>query len=566
MSAASSSPGPLGGVTVLDLSTVGPAARCTRLLADYGARVVKVGPVPSAGATPIEPPYFAYSGHRGMHRVLLDLKDSEGREAFLALAAAADVVVESFRPGVVDRLGIGYDTVSARNAGIVYCSTSGYGQRGPRADWAGHDIDYLAVGGYLAMSTPGLDGAPPLPGATVADAAAGGMQAALAITVALAARAASGRGAYLDVSVADGVLWLMSLLIDEHLALGTSPRPGHDLLTGRYACYATYRAGDGKWLAVGAIESKFFANLCTALGCPEFAGAQLDDDVQPAIRAAFASAFATRTPRPVGGGAGERRYLRGPRPRGFRGCRPSAILGSRSGDDGPAPDPWGPAAAGAPARWDGTACGTGVATRHDPDRLGAPLEGGRRRRRDGRPLGGPEDRGVSGADVVAEARDRIGKEQYPEVGEFPVERGYVWTSCASVENGNPLFWDDDVADTLTGGPVAPPSMVSVWFRPHHWAPGRTKEALPLQVHFDLKEHFGLPEAVMTDNTIEFHTPVRMGDVLRTHQILRSISDEKTTKLGTGRFWVIDVLYSNADGELVAVESYTGFGYRRDDST
>ena len=156
----------------------------------------------------------------------------------------------------------------------------------------------------------------------------------------------------------------------------------------------------------------------------------------------------------------------------------------------------------------------------------------------------------------------IGKEQYHEVGEFPVERGYVWTSCASVENGNPLYWDDEVAGALTGGPVAPPSMVSVWFRPHHWAPGRTEEALPLQVHFDLKERFGLPEAVMTDNTIEFHTPVRMGDVLRTHQVLRSVSDEKTTKLGTGRFWVIDVVYSNQDGELVAVESYTGFGYRR----
>ena len=128
------------------------------------------------------------------------------------------------------------------------------------------------------------------------------------------------------------------------------------------------------------------------------------------------------------------------------------------------------------------------------------------------------------------------------MGEFPVEQGYVWTSCASVENGNPLFWDDEVADALTGGPIAPPSMVSVWFRPHHWAPGRTEEALPLQVHFDLKERFGLPEAVMTDNTIEFHTPVRMGDVLRTHQVLRSVSDEKTTKLGTGRFWVIDVVY------------------------
>ena len=97
-----------------------------------------------------------------------------------------------------------------------------------------------------------------------------------------------------------------------------------------------------------------------------------------------------------------------------------------------------------------------------------------------------------------------------------------------------------MAQALTGGPIAPPTMVSVWFRPHHWAPGRTEVALPLQVHFDLKALFGLPEAVMTDNTIEFHTPVRLGDVLRTHQVLRSISEEKTTKLGTGRFWVIDV--------------------------
>jgi alpha-methylacyl-CoA racemase len=280
---------------VLDLSTVGPAARCTRLLADYGALVVKVGPVPSADASPIEPPFFAYSGHRGMRRVLLDLKDVEGKEAFLALAAASDVVVESFRPGVMDRLGVGYEAVSARNPGIVYCSTSGYGQDGPQAQWAGHDVDYLAVGGYLAMSTPGPDGAPPLPGATVADAAAGGMHAALAITAALTGRATSGRGAYLDVSVAEGVLWLMSLPIDEQLALGTEPRPRHDILSGRYACYATYRTGDGKWLAVGAIESKFFANLCRALGCPELAGDQLRDDAQEAIRAAFADAFATRT-------------------------------------------------------------------------------------------------------------------------------------------------------------------------------------------------------------------------------------------------------------------------------
>jgi alpha-methylacyl-CoA racemase len=287
--------GPLSGITVLDLSTVGPAARCAHLLAGYGARVVKVGPVPSADATPIEPPFFAYSGHRGMSRVQLDLKDTDGREAFLSLGTAADVVIESFRPGVMDRLGLGYDAVSTRNPRIVYCSTSGYGQDGPHAQWAGHDIDYLAVGGYMAMSEPGVGGAPPVPGATIADAAAGGMHAALAITAALAARAETGRGTYLDVSVADGVLWLMSLAIDEQLALGDDIFPGHDVLSGRYACYGTYRASDGGWLAVGAIEGKFFLNLCTALGCPELAGAQYEDDAQQAIRAAFSKAFGTRT-------------------------------------------------------------------------------------------------------------------------------------------------------------------------------------------------------------------------------------------------------------------------------
>ena len=165
--------------------------------------------------------------------------------------------------------------------------------------------------------------------------------------------------------------------------------------------------------------------------------------------------------------------------------------------------------------------------------------------------------------LPADVAELIGKVQYEESGDFPVERGYIWTSCSSVENGNPLFWDDDVAATVTGGPIAPPTMLSVWFRPHHWAPGRARVRLPLQVHFDLKERFGLPEAVMTDNTIVFHEPVRPGDILSTGQVLRSVSEEKTTRLGTGRFWVIDVEYRNQRGELVGVESYTGFGYRRE---
>ena len=165
-------------------------------------------------------------------------------------------------------------------------------------------------------------------------------------------------------------------------------------------------------------------------------------------------------------------------------------------------------------------------------------------------------------DLPEDVAALIGAVQYEETGEFPVEQGYVWTTCASVENGNPLFWDPEVAGSLTDGPIAPPTMLSVWFRPHHWSPGREEQPMPLQVHFDLKQIFGLPEAVMSDNTIVFHEPVRLGDRLRTRQILRSVSEPKTTKLGTGRFWVIDVEYLNQRDELVGVESYTGFGYRR----
>ena len=164
--------------------------------------------------------------------------------------------------------------------------------------------------------------------------------------------------------------------------------------------------------------------------------------------------------------------------------------------------------------------------------------------------------------TAAEVEQWIGETRYPETADFPVERGYIWTSCASVENGNPLFWDDAVAESLTGGPIAPPSTLSLWFRPHHWQPGEVTARLPLQVHFDLKDALGLPEAVMSDSEVTFHTPVRPGDVISTCQVLRSLSEPKATKLGTGRFWVIDVPYRNQRDELVGVETFTGFGYVR----
>jgi acyl dehydratase len=167
------------------------------------------------------------------------------------------------------------------------------------------------------------------------------------------------------------------------------------------------------------------------------------------------------------------------------------------------------------------------------------------------------------SDLPAEIQSWIGQKRYEEVGEFDVERGYIFTTCSSVRNANPIFWDDKAAAEITGGVIAPPAMISVWFRPHHWSPGRTEPAVPLQVHFDLKRVLGLPEAVISDNTVTFGTPVRPGDRLRTWQVLRNVSTPKKTKLGTGRFWDLDVEYVNQRGEWVGTESYTGFGYRRD---
>jgi alpha-methylacyl-CoA racemase len=284
----------LDGFTALDLSSVGPASRASRWLADLGAAVVKVAPTARKGSVQIRPPFHTYGAGRGMRRIEIDLKNEAGRDTFLRLAASADVVIESYRPGVVDRLGISYEDVKRVNPGIVYCSTSGYGQDGPCSAWAGHDINYLAMGGFLACSEPRQDGGPPIPGATVADSAGGGMHAVLSIVAALLRRSVSGEGRYLDVSAAEGVLSLMSLSIDQYLATSEVAAPRETLLTGRYACYDVYPTRDGKWLSVGAIEPHFYANLCRALGLEQYVEHQMDDNKQAEIRAGFRRAFAER--------------------------------------------------------------------------------------------------------------------------------------------------------------------------------------------------------------------------------------------------------------------------------
>jgi hypothetical protein len=163
---------------------------------------------------------------------------------------------------------------------------------------------------------------------------------------------------------------------------------------------------------------------------------------------------------------------------------------------------------------------------------------------------------------LQEAQSWLNKDRHEVVGEFDVERGYFSTACAAVENSNPIYWDEQLAQALTGGPTAPLTLLSAWFRPHYWMPGRDTIPLPWQTHFDLKETLALPEAVATDSEVTFGEPIRPGDRIRCSETLRSLSEVKTTKLGKGRFWVIDAVCRNQDDAWVGTETMTGFGYRK----
>jgi hypothetical protein len=163
---------------------------------------------------------------------------------------------------------------------------------------------------------------------------------------------------------------------------------------------------------------------------------------------------------------------------------------------------------------------------------------------------------------LQEAQSWLNKDRHEVVGEFDVERGYFSTACAAVENGNPIYWDEQLAQELTGGATAPLTLLSAWFRPHYWMPGRDTIPLPWQTHFDLKETLALPEAVATDSEVTFGEPIRPGNRIRCSETLRSLSEVKTTKLGKGRFWVIDAVCRNQDDTWVGTETMTGFGYRK----
>jgi len=280
-----SSSGPLAGIRVLDLSRLLPGGFCSLLLADFGADVLKVedtgmgdyvrwtGPR-YEGAQQSASSALFLALNRGKRSIRLNLREETGREVLLRLAREYDVLIESFRPGVLDRLGVGYDRLREENPGLVYCSITGYGQDGPYRDRAGHDINYLGLVGLLGL-TGEPDGPPVQPAGQIADLGGGALMGAFGILSALRERDRSGQGQLVDVSMADGALSWLALVAARYLCDGEVPERGRLELGGGLVCYRPYACADGH-VTLGALEPKFWRAWCRGVGREDLIERQFD--------------------------------------------------------------------------------------------------------------------------------------------------------------------------------------------------------------------------------------------------------------------------------------------------
>ncbi|HVQ59651.1 MAG TPA: CaiB/BaiF CoA-transferase family protein [Solirubrobacterales bacterium] len=279
---------PLSGIKVLDFSTLLPGPLATLIMAGAGAEVTKVERPGSGDEMRSYEPKLGESSvnfallNRGKRSVALDLKDPAQREQLDALVDECDVLVEQFRPGVMARLGLDYESVAARNPGVVYCSISGYGQSGPRAQQAAHDLNYVADSGMLNL-VQGADGAPVLPPALLADIGGGSYPAVINVALALFARERSGKGTHLDIAMSDNVYPFLYWALG-NAATGTWPRSGEELVTGGSPRYQVYRTADGRHLAAAPLEDRFWTRFCELIELPKPLR-DADADPQQAIAA-----------------------------------------------------------------------------------------------------------------------------------------------------------------------------------------------------------------------------------------------------------------------------------------
>jgi len=293
---------PLEGLKVLDLSRLLPGPYATLVLADLGAQVDKVEEPGVGDYTRHSPPMKGDTSalflglNRNKRSIAIDLKSPEGVKTLKALVKHYDVLVESFRPGVMDKLGVGYEALSQENPRLVFCAISGYGNSGPDRLRAGHDLNYIARAGVLAYGGQ-AGGAPAMPGVQMADIGGGSLFALVGILAALHERARTGRGRFVDVSMTDGAMAFLHMHLAGRLVMGSEGTPlarGKEALNGGFACYGLYRTQDDRWLAVGSLEPKFFSGLCEAIGRPELVPGGYDTGeegarTRQALEAVFAS-------------------------------------------------------------------------------------------------------------------------------------------------------------------------------------------------------------------------------------------------------------------------------------
>ncbi|MCZ4313954.1 CaiB/BaiF CoA-transferase family protein [Comamonadaceae bacterium G21597-S1] len=288
---------PLAGVRVIDFSTLLPGPLCGHLLAQTGAEVIKIERLGRGDEMRSYKPTFGPDGvnfallNQGKRSVALDLKDPAARDEAVALVRGADVLIEQFRPGVMDRLGLGWEAMRALNPRLIYCAITGWGQGGPLANVAAHDLNYQAEAGMLAL-TAGSDGSPALPNALLADIAGGAYPAMMNILLALRARDQDGQGRFLDIAMADNLFTFAYWGLGKGFGSGQWPQPGGDLVTGGKARYQVYRTSDGRYLAAAPIEQKFWENFLRVIDAPQL----LDDATDPrATRDAVARIIAAST-------------------------------------------------------------------------------------------------------------------------------------------------------------------------------------------------------------------------------------------------------------------------------
>lgn len=294
-------PGPLSSLKVLDFTTLLPGPYATMMLADMGAEVLRVESPTRTDLTRVMPPHdqgvsTAHSFlNRGKRCITLDLKKPENQAVVKSLVADFDIVVEQFRPGVMDRLGLGYEVLQDINPSLIYCAITGYGQTGPYRDRAGHDINYLSLAGVSGYSGRAQSGPPPL-GIQVADVAGGSHHAVMGILAAVVHRTRTGEGQFVDVSMTDAAFALNGMTGAGYLGAGREPGPETEMLNGG-SFYDYYQTADDRWLSVGSLEPQFLERVCQLIARPELArfGLSPNPDHQRQLKSALKEAIGQRT-------------------------------------------------------------------------------------------------------------------------------------------------------------------------------------------------------------------------------------------------------------------------------